>query len=296
MDLVKSPTSLRRWTVASLVANLVLVFTGGLVRVTASGLGCDTWPQCEAGSYVPHSEAGAHQFIEFGNRTLTFVLIAIAIATFVAAWKARDAAGKPRRDLRILAFVAGIGIPAQAVIGGLSVLSRLNPWVVSLHLLDSLAIIVVCVALVSRAYDREPLAVTPVVGWLVRLVFTLGVLVVVLGTVVTGAGPNSGDGGAERNGLALETVAKVHAGSVWVTLAGLVLLLVLTRGGRAPAVYRASHIVFGISLLQGAIGYAQYFLGNPPALVACHMVGVALFTAAVANLLFCCRLAPAPAG
>ncbi|MDQ7994115.1 MAG: COX15/CtaA family protein, partial [Propionicimonas sp.] len=195
MDLVSSPTALRRWTVASLVANMGLIVTGGLVRVTGSGLGCSTWPQCEPGSYLPHPEAGVHAVVEFGNRLLTFVLVAIAVGTFVAAWRARDETGRPRRDLRALAFVAAVGIPAQAVIGGWSVLSSLNPWVVSLHLLASVAIILVCVVLIHRAFGLEPAIVPPVVAWLARAVFGLGMLVVVLGTEVTGAGPNSGDGG-----------------------------------------------------------------------------------------------------
>lgn len=291
MDLVSSPAALRRWAVASLVANMGLVLTGGLVRVTGSGLGCSTWPQCEPGSYVPHPEAGAHGLIEFGNRLLTFVLIAVAVGTFVAAWRARDEAGRPRRDLRRLAFWAAIGVPAQAVIGGISVLTQLNPWVVSLHLLASVAIIIVCVVLLHRIGGRLPEPVPALPGWLSRAVFVLGMVVVVLGTVVTGAGPNSGDGGAERNGLHLELVAKIHAGSVWVTLAVLVTLLWFARG--IPALRRAAWLVLGVSGLQGVIGYAQYFLGNPPALVAVHMVGTALFAAAVAHLLLSGRPAAA---
>ncbi|MGB4917049.1 MAG: COX15/CtaA family protein, partial [Propionicimonas sp.] len=93
MDLLTSRVALRRWTVASLVSNMTLIVTGGLVRVTQSGLGCSTWPQCEPGSYLPHPEAGAHAFIEFGNRLLTFVLVAVALGTLLAAWRARDAAG-----------------------------------------------------------------------------------------------------------------------------------------------------------------------------------------------------------
>lgn len=287
MDLVSSPAAMRRWAVASLVANMGLVLTGGLVRVTGSGLGCSTWPQCEPGSYVPLPEAGGHAFIEFGNRLLTFVLVAIAIATFVAAWRARDAAGTPRRDLRVLAFIAAIGIPAQAVIGGWSVLSNLSPWVVSLHLLASVAIIVVCVALIHVAAGLAPLDVPPLVAWLARAVFGLGMVVVVLGTVVTGAGPNSGDGGAERNGLSPDLTARVHSLSVWLTLA--VLALLLYRARKLAAVWRAGLVVAGTAVLQGAIGYTQYFLGNPPALVAVHMLGTALFAAAVAHLLLTVR-------
>lgn len=297
MDFVSSPTAMRRWAVASVVANMGLIITGGLVRVTGSGLGCSTWPQCEPGSYLPHPAAGAHAMVEFGNRLLTFVLVAIAIATFVAAWRARDEAGGPRRDLRVLAFVAAVGIPAQAVIGGWSVLSNLNPWVVSLHLLVSVAIIVVCVALIHRSYGWAPVPAPPVVVWLSRAVFALGMIVVVLGTVVTGAGPNSGDGGAERNGLSPDLTARTHSISVWLTLATLVVLLVLAR--KVAPVWRAGLIVAAVAVLQGVVGYTQYFLGNPPAFVAVHMAGTALFAAAVAHLLLTSRLpsaAPVPGG
>lgn len=282
MDVLKSPVAMQRWAVASLLGNITLIITGGLVRVTGSGLGCSTWPQCEPGSYVPHPEAGAHAIVEFGNRMLTFVLIVLAVGTFLAAWYARDAAGQPRRDLRRLAFVAAIGVPIQAVIGGFSVLSNLNPWVVSLHLLASVAMVVVCVALIHRAYAVGPAAAPRRVAWLAQAVFGLGMVAVVLGTVVTGSGPNSGDGGAERSGLSPELTARVHSISVWLTLLALAGLLILAH--RIRAVWRAGVVVAVISVAQGAIGYIQYFLGNPPVLVAFHMAGTALFTAAVAHL------------
>lgn len=282
MDLVGSPTALRRWTVASLLANMGLVVTGGLVRVTGSGLGCSTWPQCEPGSYTPHAEAGIHGAIEFGNRLLTFVLVAIAIGTFIAAWRARDAHGAHRRRLRGLALAAALGIPLQAVIGGLSVLARLNPWVVGLHMVASVALIAICVVMVHEAGQSEPAAVGRVVRRLVVLASTLGVVVVLLGVVVTGAGPNSGDGGAARNGLDLLGSARVHAASVWALVAVTVALVVLTRAD--AAVRGAARLVLAAVLGQGLIGYAQYFLSLPPALVAAHMLGTALFTAALAHL------------
>ena len=282
MDLLKSPAAMRGWAVASLVGNMTLIITGGLVRVTGSGLGCSTWPQCEPGSYLPHPEAGAHAIVEFGNRMLTFALIILAVGTFLAAWFARDDAGRPRRDLRRLTFVAAIGVPIQAVIGGFSVLTNLNPWVVSLHLLASVAMVVVCVALIHRSYQITPAVVPRRVAWLTRAVFGLGMVAVVLGTVVTGSGPNSGDGGAERSGLSPELTARIHSISVWLTLLALAGLLVGAH--RIARVWRAGLILAVVSVLQGAVGYTQYFLGNPPALVAFHMVGTALFTASLAHL------------
>ena len=288
MDLLTSRVALRRWTVASLVSNMTLIVTGGLVRVTQSGLGCSTWPQCEPGSYLPHPEAGAHAFIEFGNRLLTFVLVAVALGTLLAAWRARDAAGNPRRRLRALALWAAAGIPAQAIIGGISVLTNLNPWVVGAHLLPSVALIVICVAMVHEAAELRP---DPGVGqgarWVARGVFLLGMVAMVLGAVVTGSGPNSGDGGAARNGLGLEAVARVHALSVWALIAGTLVLLVLARG--TVTARRATIVVLAMELLQGLVGYAQYFLGLPSALVVAHMAGTALFAAAVSHLLLVTR-------
>lgn len=286
MDLIGG-SALRGWSVASLVANATLVVTGGLVRVTGSGLGCSTWPECQPGSYLPHAEADIHSLIEFGNRLLTFVLVAVAVGTFIAAWRFRNAEGNPDRGIRGLALTAALGIPAQAVIGGLSVLSNLNPWVVGLHMLASAAIIVVCVALIHRSFALAPITIPGSTQLLNRVVFGLSLVVVVLGTVVTGAGPNSGDGGSARSGLSLEWTAKIHAWAVWLLLAGLLWLALRTWGNQRAR--KAIGLVLGISVLQGLIGYLQYFLGNPPALVAFHMAGVALFTAAASHLFLATR-------
>ena len=178
---------LRRLGWASLVANIGIVLTGGAVRLTSSGLGCPTWPRCTEESFTPHGALDYHSAIEFGNRTLTFVLVAIAVATFVSAWQSG------RRDLRRLALVLAVSIPAQAVIGGFTVLTDLNPWIVSFHLLVSLAIISAAVLYLWRI-DRPsgahvPAPFTPL-AWA-----TYGVAwaVLYLGTVVTGSGTHAGD-------------------------------------------------------------------------------------------------------
>lgn len=285
MALTNSPTALRRWTIASLLANMALVVTGGLVRLTKSGLGCPTWPQCEPGSYVPYPESGIHGMIEFGNRLLTFVLAAVAIGTLVAAWRSRDA-GRPRTGLRWLAALCLVGIPLQAVIGGWSVLSQLNPWVVALHLLLSIAIIALCVAMVHQAYGLTgvPLPSTPL--WLVRAVFVVGMVVIWLGTVVTGAGPHSGDGAAQRSGLDLTLTARVHAGAVWLLVAVTLAALVASRRTQGAArVQRGLLVLVVIEATQGLIGYVQFFTALPVALVTAHMVGTAVFTAAVTHVL-----------
>ena len=289
MDLVGSPVALRRWAVASLLANMGIVVTGGLVRVTGSGLGCPTWPQCTPGSYVPHAAADVHAFIEFGNRMLTFVLVVIAIGTFLAAWRARDEAGRPRRLVRGLALGAALGIPAQAVIGGVSVLTGLNPWIVGLHLVPSVALIVLCVVLVHETWPVPPVAVRPLARLLVLAASAVGLLVMLLGVIAPGAAPTSGAVGAARNGLDLEAVARTHSLSVWLTV-GLTVALILTTSG-APRARRAVLVLFGVELAQGLIGYAQYFLALPAALVALHMLGTTVFAAAQANLWWLTRRA-----
>lgn len=287
MDLLTSPKALLRWAWASLIANMAIIVTGGLVRVTGSGLGCSTWPQCEPGAYLPHPEAGLHAFIEFGNRTLTFALVAIAVATFFSARLSRPAGSREREVAVRLSVAIGIGIIAQAVIGGISVLTNLNPWVVGAHLLPSIALVVLCVVLIHVAQGREPLAITVGLRSMVWTLFGLGMLAMVLGAVVTGAGPNSGDGGAQRNGLDLRVTAQLHAWSVWALLALTVATIVLAKAH--PQLRRAALWVLATELLQGVIGYTQYFLALPPALVAAHMAGTTLFTAALAHLWWSAR-------
>ena len=140
----------RRLAVASLIGQTLLVVTGGAVRLTASGLGCPTWPRCTDTSLVNTPEMGIHGFIEFGNRLLTFALAAVAVLMLVYLWNLR----KERRDLFLLALGLLASIPAQAVIGGITVLTNLNPWVVGLHFLVSMALVVIATLLVNRAYGR----------------------------------------------------------------------------------------------------------------------------------------------
>lgn len=274
-------SSLKFWTVASLVANQVIVLTGALVRLTKSGLGCPTWPQCSPGSYVPHPELGVHGVIEFGNRLLTFVLAAIAVGTFVAAVRAarRGAVG---HRMVWLSLAAGLGIPFQAIIGGLSVLAQLNPWVVGLHMIASIVIIAICVAMVHLAFDIQPITSVSRSGlWSARAVTLLGGLVLIAGVVTTGAGPNSGDGGASRNGLPLEMAAKAHA---WLAIA-----LVAVTIWAVVALWRTSArrdvlATLVVEVLQGIVGYIQYFTHLPLGIVITHMLGTAVFSAVLANL------------
>lgn len=284
MDLLTRTTdtrALRRWAIASLVANMAIIWTGALVRLTKSGLGCPTWPQCEPGSYVPTPEAGWHGVIEFGNRTLTFVLAAIALGTALAAWRAWRAGRAPLR-LFELSIGVGLGIIAQAVIGGVSVLTQLDPWVVGLHMVASVALILICLEMVHLTFALAP---TPVSGWsylLTRLVFLLGLVVIALGVVVTGSGPHSGDGAASRNGFSPEGTAKIHAWSVWLIVALTIAGLVLTwSDARMRRLWLG---VLATELLQGVIGYVQYFTHLPILMVLAHMIGTTLFVVALGHL------------
>jgi heme a synthase len=273
---------------ATLVANCVLVVTGGAVRLTASGLGCPTWPRCTDRSFRPHGALDVHEAIEFGNRMLTFVLVAVAVATLVAAWQTG------RRDLRTLGVVLALGIPAQAVIGGVTVLTDLNPWVVSFHLLCSLAIIGLAVLFLwrldhpvghpSRGADVTLAAVTFAAGWLVLYV----------GTVVTGSGPHAGDIDSPRNGLNPLQVSQLHADLVFLFVGLTVGLLFAVRAaGRPAAVRRAVLALLGLELAQGTIGFVQYFTDLPVVLVGFHLLGAALVSAAATWMLLTVREEPA---
>ena len=257
---------------ATLVANIGIVLTGGAVRLTASGLGCPTWPRCTDRSFTPHGALDFHSAIEFGNRTLTFVLAAIAIATFVTAWQSG------RRDLRVLSVWLGLGVPAQALVGGLTVLTDLNPWIVSFHLLVSLAIISLAVLYLHRidtpavvGEQRAAPAGTPrrVLAW---TTYAVTWVVLYLGTVVTGSGPHAGDLDVPRNGLDPLLLSQLHADFVFL-LVGLTVALVIVHPSRA------TRTLLGVELAQGVIGFVQYFTDLPVVLVGFHLLGAALIAA-----------------
>ncbi|WP_241153643.1 COX15/CtaA family protein [Nocardioides pantholopis] len=262
---------------ASLIANMVLVVTGAVVRLTGSGLGCPTWPRCTDASYTPHGEYGIHGVIEFGNRMLTFALAAVAILTFIAAWQTA------RRELWRLALLMGLGVPAQAVIGGITVLTDLNPWIVSLHLLCSLAIVCLSVRFLQLV-DRGGLPVTatgPVVG-LAWTMFVAGWAVLYIGTVVTGSGPHAGDADSPRNGLDPAQMSQLHADAVFLFIGLTIgLLFAVHAWGPGRSARRAVVTLLAIQIGQGAIGFVQYFTDLPVVLVAFHMLGAALTAAAV---------------
>jgi cytochrome c oxidase assembly protein subunit 15 len=273
--------ALRRLAWATLAANILLIVTGGAVRLTGSGLGCPTWPRCNDNSFTPHDAMGVHQFIEFGNRSLTFVLVAIAVATFVAARQGARALGRP--DLLWLSVALALAIPAQAVLGGITVLSDLNPWIVSLHLILSLAIVSVAVLFLHRLdHPPRPIArgVVPGLAW---TTYAVTWLVLYAGTAVTGAGPHAGDASSPRNGLDTLDISQLHADLVFLLIGLTVGLWFAQRAtGGDPRPVTALAVV---EVVQAAVGFIQYFSGLPIGVVMLHMLGAGLVVATATWLL-----------
>ncbi len=285
LRLVDGEKAMRRWFVASLVANMLIIVTGAIVRLTGSGLGCPTWPYCYDDSWTPHAEFGARGIIEFGNRLLTFVLAIVALGAFISAWRNRRAFSK----LWWLTLGIGLGIPLQGVIGGVVVRLALNPWTVALHLLLSVALVVLCTwaLTIARGVPADPVARTTRI--LVIVTFALAMVAIWIGTIVTGAGPHAGDISVPRNNLNILSVARIHSGSAWLlTLASVACVVVLRRAHNLRAT-RAAWMLLGTVVVQGAIGYIQYFTGLPIGVVILHLIGLTLVTVAASWLLFSAR-------
>lgn len=264
------------WSIAQLVVNVGIVVTGGAVRLTGSGLGCPTWPQCTDESFVPHQALGMHGAIEFGNRMLTWVLVIVAIATWLAVFRGRDST----RGDRWLATLIALGIPFQAVIGGISVLTDLNPWVVSLHFVLSMALVSAATVLVFRTSPRTREKTTNLVaarlgGALSWLMYAFTWATIYIGTVVTGSGPHAGDADAPRNGLDPGAMTQLHADFVFILVGLALAVAVTTRVLRMPQ-SRAALVYVALLALQGVIGGVQYATDLPMALVIAHMLGSAL--------------------
>ncbi len=291
-----SEATLRKLAVASLVTQAGIIVTGGAVRLTDSGLGCPDWPHCTEGSVTATREMGMHGAIEFGNRLLTFVVGAVALLMLVAILRTLTS-DRPRRDLLALSAVLLAFVPAQAVIGGITVWTDLNPWVVMFHFLVSAALVGVATVLVRRTQRRLG-AVPARVGlpWLERLgLLTLVVtaIAVYLGAVVTGSGPHAGDPDSKRTGLDVAVVTQVHADSVLVLVGISIGLYFAARAvgspGRAAA---AAAVLLGVELGQGLIGLVQYRLELPELLVGLHMLGAALMVMAAADAWYAMRWLP----
>jgi cytochrome c oxidase assembly protein subunit 15 len=256
-----------------LVFQTGIVLTGAAVRITGSGLGCPTWPECTYGSYVPvagQAEGAFHAWIEFGNRLLTFLLLFAAVAVVIYAIK------KARRDLLWRALLQVLGIFGQGIIGGITVLTDLNPLAVASHFILSIFLIAGAVSIVARG--RSPLiSIRPTeikVKILAYAQVLLTFVVIVIGTLVTGSGPHAGDYKAPRLKLDERTITWLHADAVIGLLGVSLALLVLSE--ISPETKRRVKIFFAVTLAQGLIGYIQYVLGLPELLVIVHVLGSTL--------------------
>ncbi|MFI6927638.1 heme A synthase [Nonomuraea spiralis] len=271
--------SMRGWALASVVANAGIAVTGAGVRVTGSGLGCPTWPRCTPDSFVPiaHPEMSMlTMLIEFGNRLLTFLVLAVGAACVLAALRL-----VPRRRVLVrLALLQPAGVLAQALWGGLVVRSALSPFTVGMHFLISMALIAACWMLYARAGEGDGPAVRIAHRDVRRLGYALlaaTAVLLVAGVVVSGTGPHSGDAIASRFDFDIEAVARLHADIVYLVV-GLTfaLLFALHVTGAPRAAVRAVLGLFAVELAQGVLGYTQYFLAVPAALVLLHVLGASL--------------------
>ncbi|MFF9375176.1 heme A synthase [Streptomyces griseoluteus] len=288
------PRTVRRAALAALVMSVVIVVTGGAVRLTGSGLGCPTWPTCTDDSLTTTRAMGVHGVIEFGNRMLTYVLCA-AVGWAIIAARSR----KPwRRDLTRLGWAQFWVVMGNAVLGGIVVLVGLNPYTVAAHFLLSTALITVATVTWQRTREGDAEA-RPLVGGAVRqLVWFLvaaAVLLIAVGTVVTGAGPHAGDSSeVARIPLDWEMIAKLHAVLAWIVVTLTFALWFVLKAVDAPkGPLSRTRDLFVILLAQGVIGYIQYFTHLPEALVALHMLGSCLVWIATLRVLLSLRERPA---
>lgn len=254
-----------------LALQAILVLTGGAVRVTGSGLGCPTWPECTTDSYTPvagQAEGAFHAWIEFGNRLLTFLLFFAALAIVILVIRAK------RKDLRLLALSQIGGIFGQAIVGGITVLTKLNPFAVASHFILSIILIAAAHSLLTRTQaDRIP---TPHRVTFIQFHTALTFIVIAVGTLVTGAGPHAGDSETPRLDIAITTITAIHGYLVIALLALTIIGIYKKFDGYTTDAQRYLIIFLAIALGQGVVGYAQYLLGVPELLVIIHLLGSSL--------------------
>lgn len=287
------PRTVRRAALVALVMSVVIVVTGGAVRLTGSGLGCPTWPKCTEDSLTNTSEMGVHGVIEFGNRLLTYVLCAAVGWAIIAA-----RSQKPfRRGLTRLGWAQFWIVMGNAILGGIVVLVGLNPYTVAAHFLLSTALIAVATVMWQRTREGDA-APRPLVGkaiqQLVWVLVVVSVLLIAVGTVVTGAGPHAGDSSeVERMPIDWETVSKVHAVLAWVVVTLTFALWFVLKAVDAPkGPLDRTRDLFLVLLAQGVIGYVQYFTDLPEVLVGLHMFGSCLVWIATLRVLLALRERP----
>ena len=266
---------------------MAIVVTGGAVRITGSGLGCPTWPECTPGSYTPvpnQAEGQVHAWIEFGNRLLTFVLLLGALIALVIAIRvSKHAVAKNR--IRLLAALQLIGILGQGVLGGITVLTDLHPIPVASHFLLSVFLIAGAISLRYEMVGIVKQKADGIVATLMPVLIWLTLFVIVAGTIVTGSGPHAGDENAKRFGFSPRVVSWLHADLVIALVVLTLILWLVTRVSQNTVIHRYLSIFLLISLSQGLIGYIQYFTGLPEILVAAHLLGATLVWASAWSLI-----------
>ncbi len=281
---VASPL-VRRLALASVAANVLIVITGGAVRLTGSGLGCPTWPRCTDESYVNTPEMGVHGLIEFGNRVLSMLVGVIAVAVLIALFSSRH---RTRATTWLAATVVAL-VGVQGLIGGWSVRVNLNPWVVAAHFTTSMVLIGFAYALwvrVSTPPRDGPPALPREARWLVTGIATAALAVLAVGTVVTGSGPHAGDPDSPRIQIDSGMLAQLHADLVFLLIGMSVAGWLALRAVGAPTpVVRAATVLIGVELAQGLVGFVQYFTALPVLLVGIHMAGACAVWLAALNLL-----------
>jgi cytochrome c oxidase assembly protein subunit 15 len=267
---------------ALLVLQAGLVVTGGAVRLTGSGLGCPTWPECTDGSIGPvitQAEDQLHAWIEFGNRLIAWLILILALAALVYIVKKLKSRNDFKR-LRLLAILQILGFLGQVVLGGITVLTKLNPISVSAHFVLTLPLIAGALALRHRVLDRPVLQLQPMTRTVTKVVTALSFVVLLLGVVVTGTGPHAGDADAKRYPFNFEAVSILHADSVIALIClaiALYLVVKVSESAEVKKLFGRMILIFlAICLAQGAIGYLQYLTGLPELLVGAHLLGATL--------------------
>jgi len=267
---------------ALLVLQAGLVITGGAVRLTGSGLGCPTWPECTDGSIKPiisQTQSQLHAWIEFGNRLIAWLILALALAALVYIIKKLKNRSDFKR-LRLLAVLQILGFLGQVVLGGITVLTKLNPISVSAHFVLTLPLIAGALALRHRILDRPVLQLLPTTRTVTKVVTTLTFVVLLFGVLVTGTGPHAGDAEAKRYPFDFRAISWLHADAVIALICLTIALYLVVRTSESTDVRklfgRMIMIFFAICLAQGAIGYLQYLTGLPELLVGAHLLGATL--------------------
>lgn len=291
------PTTITPWTRVTawllLISNIVIVLTGGLVRLTGSGMGCPTWPLCTSDSLIPTDELSYHSIIEFGNRTLTGLLVVIALAAFLAVVRLRET----RPELARLTFIVGLGIILQAIIGGITVWLHLHPSVVGVHYLVSAGLVAIATVHLTRVYGEpgpRQLAVSRSYALLTHLTTFAVTVTVTVGVLLTGAGPHAGDDSAARNGLDPVLWQHIHSWPAYVTFALTIVIFALSfRTPRSLRLTRWTGLLLTVELLQIAVGLWQARTGLPISLVSIHMVLAVSLVAAMTAVVLALK-APTP--